>query len=140
MIGRVLDDNGVPVANRPVLVRGERVFYQDPDNAANVLAFNHVGTGIPIDAYPYIWGMDHNVLAKEEAWGAGDPPDSCNTCHNVATGGVEKPTLNVMMDASKFVEMANGDLDGRKAFLTRKLKVKGNIALAQKMQKFFPQG
>ena len=35
---------------------------------------------------------------------------------------------------------ANGDLDGRKAFLTRKLKVKGNIALAQKMQKFFPQG
>ena len=58
----------------------------------------------------------------------------------VSTGGVEKPTLNVMMDASKFVEMANGDLDGRKAFLTRKLKVKGNIALAQKMQKFFPQG
>ena len=58
----------------------------------------------------------------------------------VTTGGVEKPTLNVMMDAAKFVEMANGDLDGRKAFLTRKLKVKGNIALAQKMQKFFPQG
>jgi putative sterol carrier protein len=58
----------------------------------------------------------------------------------VDTGGVEKPTLNVMMDAGKFVEMANGDLDGRKAFLTRKLKVKGNIALAQKMQKFFPQG
>jgi len=58
----------------------------------------------------------------------------------VETGGVEKPTLNVMMDAAKFVEMANGDLDGRKAFLTRKLKVKGNIALAQKMQKFFPQG
>jgi len=58
----------------------------------------------------------------------------------VQAGGVEKPTLNVMMDAAKFVEMANGDLDGRKAFLTRKLKVKGNIALAQKMQKFFPQG
>ena len=58
----------------------------------------------------------------------------------VQEGGVEKPTLNVMMDAPKFVEMANGDLDGRKAFLTRKLKVKGNIALAQKMQKFFPQG
>ena len=55
----------------------------------------------------------------------------------VTPGGVEKPTLNVMMDAAKFVDMANGDLDGRKAFLTRKLKVKGNIALAQKMQKFF---
>lgn len=58
----------------------------------------------------------------------------------VETGGVEKPTLHIMMDASKFIDMANGDLDGRKAFLTRKLKVKGNIALAQKMQKFFPQG
>jgi len=55
-------------------------------------------------------------------------------------GGIDSPTLNVMMDAAKFIEMANGDLDGRKAFLTRKLKVKGNIALAQKMQKFFPQG
>jgi putative sterol carrier protein len=58
----------------------------------------------------------------------------------VQTGSVEKPTLSIMMDAAKFIEMANGDLDGRKAFLTRKLKVKGNIALAQKMQKFFPQG
>jgi len=35
--------------------------------------------------------------------------------------------------------MANGDLDGRKAFLTRKLKVKGNIALAQKMQSSSPR-
>jgi len=58
----------------------------------------------------------------------------------VETGTADKPTLHIMMDASKFVDMANGDLDGRKAFLTRKLKVKGNIALAQKMQKFFPQG
>jgi len=81
------DANGVPVATRPVLVRGERVFYQDPDNANNVLSFNHVGTGIPIDSSPYIWGMDHNVLAQEEAWGAGDPPDSCNMCHNAAMQG-----------------------------------------------------
>ncbi|MDH3200940.1 MAG: SCP2 sterol-binding domain-containing protein [Myxococcales bacterium] len=58
----------------------------------------------------------------------------------VESGIVDKPTLHIMMDAAKFIEMANGDLDGRKAFLTRKLKVKGNIALAQKMQKFFPQG
>ncbi len=58
----------------------------------------------------------------------------------VDSGTADKPTLHIMMDASKFIEMANGDLDGRKAFLTRKLKVKGNIALAQKMQKFFPQG
>ena len=62
------------------------------------------------------------------------------TFKGVETGTADKPTLQIMMDAAKFVDMANGDLDGRKAFLTRKLKVKGNIALAQKMQKFFPQG
>ncbi len=58
----------------------------------------------------------------------------------VEPGGIEKPTLTVMMDTDNFIQLQNGDLDGRKAFLTRKLKVKGNIALAQKMQKFFPQG
>ena len=59
---------------------------------------------------------------------------------SVSEGHAEKPTLTVIMDAQHFVKMNNGELDGRKAFLTRKLKVKGNIALAQKMQKFFPQG
>ena len=59
---------------------------------------------------------------------------------SVEPGTADKPSLHITMDAAKFIDMANGDLDGRKAFLTRKLKVKGNIALAQKMQKFFPQG
>ena len=59
---------------------------------------------------------------------------------SVSEGNVQKPTLTVIMDAQNFVKMNNGEIDGRKAFLTRKLKVKGNIALAQKMQKFFPQG
>ena len=59
---------------------------------------------------------------------------------SVSEGSAEKPTLTVIMDAQNFVKMNNGEIDGRKAFLTRKLKVKGNIALAQKMQKFFPQG
>lgn len=58
----------------------------------------------------------------------------------VDAGAIEKPTLTVMMDTDNFIKLQNGELDGRKAFLTRKLKVKGNIALAQKMQKFFPQG
>ena len=59
---------------------------------------------------------------------------------SVSEGSTEKPSVTVIMDAQNFVKMNNGELDGRKAFLTRKLKVKGSIALAQKMQKFFPQG
>lgn len=59
---------------------------------------------------------------------------------SVESGGLEKPTLTVTMDTDNFLPLQNGELDGRKAFLTRKLKVKGNIALAQKMGKFFPPG
>jgi putative sterol carrier protein len=44
------------------------------------------------------------------------------------------------MDASEYVQLANGDIDGRKAFMTRKLKVKGSIPKAQKMNKFLPPG
>ena len=56
----------------------------------------------------------------------------------VETGEVEKPTITITMDADNFIKMANGELDGTKAFMTRKLKVKGNVAMAQKMKKFLP--
>lgn len=49
-----------------------------------------------------------------------------------------KPTVKIMMKASDYVDMVNGDLDGTKAFMTRKLKVKGSVAMAQKMKKFLP--
>ncbi|MEZ4287866.1 MAG: SCP2 sterol-binding domain-containing protein [Polyangiales bacterium] len=57
---------------------------------------------------------------------------------SVEKGETEKPTLTIMMEAGNFIQMSNGDLDGTKAFMTRKLKVKGNIAMAQKMKKFLP--
>jgi len=74
------DGYGQPVATRPVLVKGVRVWYADPDAPDGVASFDHRGTGIPITAYPYLWGMDHNVLAAGEGWGAGYPPD-CGVCH-----------------------------------------------------------
>lgn len=59
---------------------------------------------------------------------------------DVKQGTVEKPTLTVTMTVENFLKVQNGDLDGRKAFMTRKMKVKGNLALAQKMGKFIPPG
>ena len=56
----------------------------------------------------------------------------------VEAGEAEKPTLTITMDADNFIKMSNGELDGTKAFMTRKLKVKGNVAMAQKMRKFLP--
>ncbi|NLY93772.1 MAG: SCP2 sterol-binding domain-containing protein [Myxococcales bacterium] len=56
----------------------------------------------------------------------------------VEKGVHEKPNVTYTMDAKHYVDMANGDLDGTKAYLTRKLKVKGNLALAQKLKKILP--
>jgi hypothetical protein len=44
------------------------------------------------------------------------------------------------MEAAEYIKLANGDIDGRKAFMTRKLKIKGSIPKAQKMNKFLPPG
>ncbi len=59
---------------------------------------------------------------------------------DIKEGTVEKPTLTVTVSTENFLKVQNGDLDGRKAFMTRKMKVKGNLALAQKMGKFIPPG
>ena len=56
----------------------------------------------------------------------------------IAEGGCEKPKITILMKADEYVQMANGDLDGTKAYMTRKLKVKGSIPMAQKMKKFLP--
>ena len=49
-----------------------------------------------------------------------------------------KANVTYIMKDEDWVKMANGELDGRKAYFTRKLKVKGAIGLAQKMKNFLP--
>ena len=56
----------------------------------------------------------------------------------VREGPCDAPKVTIMMDASEYVQMVNGDLDGTRAYMTRKLKVKGSIPMAQKMKKFLP--
>ena len=75
------DSHGVPVALNPVLVRGQHVWYET--SGGTIGSFNHVGAGIVMENwYPYIWGLDHNVLAKAEAWGSGPTPtEGCRDCH-----------------------------------------------------------
>jgi hypothetical protein len=84
---RGTDPNGVQVAANPVLVRGHRVWYEDPGAPGGVSSFEHEGTGIPMTSYPYIWGMHHNVLAQEESWGAyvTNPAEGCLDCHRPLT-------------------------------------------------------
>jgi putative sterol carrier protein len=56
----------------------------------------------------------------------------------VTPGTVPEPTVTYKIKASDYVNLANGDLNGAKAFLLRKLKVSGSIPMAQKMNKFLP--
>merc|ERR1719160_457292 len=51
----------------------------------------------------------------------------------VIWGGGEKPDVTITMADADFVAMADGKLDGMQAFMGGKLKIKGNMMLAQKL-------
>lgn len=58
--------------------------------------------------------------------------------YTLLTSAIEKPTVTYVMDADEYLKMANGELDGTKAYMMRKLKVKGNVLMAQKFKGIIP--
>lgn len=52
----------------------------------------------------------------------------------IAEGEKEKADCILQMSSDDFVKMANGQLNGTQAFMTGKLKIKGNMGLALKLQ------
>ncbi len=56
----------------------------------------------------------------------------------VTEGPTEKPSTTLKMTGADYVDMVNGKLSGTMAFMKGKLKVSGNVMLAQKMQAFLP--
>ncbi|MEZ4324234.1 MAG: SCP2 sterol-binding domain-containing protein [Polyangiales bacterium] len=56
----------------------------------------------------------------------------------ISQGTAPRPTLTLRMDAQKFVDMTNGELDGTLAYMVRDLRVQGNVALAGRMKQFLP--
>jgi hypothetical protein len=83
---RANDSYGRPVANNPVLVKGERVWHEDPGNPGTVISFAHQGSGIVVQGFE-VFGLDHNVLAQAESWGAWltNPSEGCPDCHRPTT-------------------------------------------------------
>lgn len=81
------DAHGVPVALNPVLVKGPRVWFEDPNLAGSITSFDHRGTGIPITSYPYIWALDHNVrpVAESLGYAPNHGPEGCRDCHRPDT-------------------------------------------------------
>jgi len=77
------DSYGVQVASKPVLVKGNRVWYEDPGAPGGVNFFFPADHGISVEWNVSIYGLVHNVLAATEAWGAGAAEDpACEDCHS----------------------------------------------------------
>ena len=56
----------------------------------------------------------------------------------IADGPAAAPSTTIKMASGDYVDMVNGKLSGPMAFMKGKLKVAGNVMLAQKMQNIFP--
>jgi putative sterol carrier protein len=58
----------------------------------------------------------------------------------VCDGTHESPSAVVSSSADNYLKICNGDMNGLRAVMTRKMKIDGNLVLARKMQKMFPTG
>ncbi len=58
----------------------------------------------------------------------------------VVQGPHAEPTSTVEAKADDYVKIANNEMNGLRAVMTRKMKIGGNMVLARKMQNMFPVG
>jgi putative sterol carrier protein len=49
-------------------------------------------------------------------------------------GAPESPNITITMAANDFVDLSTGKLDGTMAFMSGKIKIKGDMGLAMKLQ------
>ena len=54
---------------------------------------------------------------------------------DITDGTVDGPNMTLIMKDKDYVDLVNGKLSGQKAFMTGKLKFKGDMNLGMKMQK-----
>ena len=58
----------------------------------------------------------------------------------VSQGAPADASIIITMESSDYVEMIGGKLNPQMAFMGGKLKIKGDMSLALKMQQIFPTG
>ena len=56
----------------------------------------------------------------------------------VHRGAAASPNITITMSAPDYLDMINGLLNPQMAFMAGKLKIKGDMSLALKMQELFP--
>lgn len=58
----------------------------------------------------------------------------------VQAGPHPSPSATVTASDADYVQIANGDINGLRAVMTRRMKVAGNLVMARKMQHILPTG
>jgi putative sterol carrier protein len=58
----------------------------------------------------------------------------------VQTGAHANPSSVVSASGADYVQIANGDINGLRAVMTRRMRISGNLVMARKMQHIFPTG
>jgi putative sterol carrier protein len=59
---------------------------------------------------------------------------------SVHEGKHGQPSAVVTSTANDYVQIANGDINGLRAVMSRKMRISGNLVIARKMQHMFPTG
>jgi putative sterol carrier protein len=59
---------------------------------------------------------------------------------SVVAGAHAAPTSTISAGAADYVKIANGEMNGLRAVMTRKMSVGGNLVMARRMQAMFPTG
>jgi putative sterol carrier protein len=60
--------------------------------------------------------------------------DIADSRAQLARGGHGEPDIKMYVSVADFVAMANGELEGQEAFMTGKLRIRGNVTLAMRLQ------
>jgi putative sterol carrier protein len=58
----------------------------------------------------------------------------------VTEGGIDNPSATISMEAADYVAIAQGKLDMARAFMSGKIKVKGDMGLVMKLPTLFEMG
>jgi putative sterol carrier protein len=72
-------------------------------------------------------GGTWHVIVKDEAL-------------EINAGEHQSPSARILSSDDNYLKICNGDMNGLRAVMTRKMRIQGNLVLARKMQNMFPTG